>query len=102
MEQYGFAVTYYPPGVTTDRSNIVFEVKVYEEGKGTKFVEVLDMDWDMPLPIEARATTPEWMKRILQEAVAMTDHAAQLDETVTDNPAVVKAYIGSGILPDQD
>jgi hypothetical protein len=102
MKQYGFAMTYYPAGVSSDRSLILFEIKTYEEGRGTRFTEILDMEFDMPTAVEAQATEKTWMTQILAEALAMVPHAAELDTEAIVTPAVVKQHIESGILPDRD
>jgi hypothetical protein len=102
MKQYGFAVTYYPAGVSSERSLILFEIKTYEEGRGTRFTEILDMEFDMPTAVEAQATEKAWMTQILAEALAMVPHASELDKGAIVTPAVVKRYVESGILPDQE
>lgn len=95
MEQLGFAMTYYPAGITSDRSMIVFEIKTYAEGQATRFSEVLECEFDMPTGIEMEAPEIPWMLHILSEAASMANDAAILGDEPSTNPAVVKAALAS-------
>lgn len=95
MKQLGFAMTYYPAGICSDRGLIVFEAKVYAEGQPTRFIEVLDGEFNMPTGIEMEAPEIPWMLHILGVAsVMVTDAAIVGDESSTD-PTFVKAALAS-------
>lgn len=96
MQQLGFVMSYYPAGIPSDRGMIIFEVKTYEEGKATRWTEVLECEFDMPPGVEMEAPEIPWMLHILAEATSMANDAAVLGEEPSTDPAVVKAALATG------
>lgn len=95
MIDYGLDVRFYPPGVIGDKPSIVFEVNKWEDGKIHSYVQVLDVEAEMPQAIKDGAPDPTWMTWILATSIAGIITAVNLADEPTDVPAVVKAALAS-------
>lgn len=100
MVEYGFTLRYVPPAGILEDAQMIFEVTEFHNGTAVSFREILEVDVDVDPEALKDAPGPNWMQHLLQAAADMITYEPPDDDEVTDDPAVVKDALASGIPPE--